>query len=46
MTGRYLIYTPAESAPDEKVFDAVWRRFGWVCRPYTAIDSPMMSSST
>lgn len=32
MTGRYLIYTPAESAPDEKVFDAVWRKFSAVCR--------------
>ena len=32
MIGRYLIYTPAESAPDEKVFDAVWQKFAWLCR--------------
>jgi hypothetical protein len=27
MTGRYLIYTPVQSAPNEKRFDAAWRRF-------------------
>jgi hypothetical protein len=32
MTGRYLIYTPAQSTPDEKRFDATWRRFVAVCR--------------
>jgi hypothetical protein len=32
MTGRYLIYTPIQSAPDEKRFDAVWRRFAEICR--------------
>jgi hypothetical protein len=32
MTGRYLIYTPAESKRDEKRFDAAWRRFAEVCR--------------
>jgi hypothetical protein len=32
MTGRYLIYTPVESARDEKRFDAAWRRFAEVCR--------------
>ena len=32
MTGRYLIYTPVQSAPDEKRFDAAWRRFAEVCR--------------
>ena len=32
MTGRYLIYTPAESARDEKRFDAAWRKFAEVCR--------------
>jgi hypothetical protein len=32
MTGRYLIYTPIESARDEKRFDAAWRRFAEICR--------------
>jgi hypothetical protein len=32
MTGRYLIYTPVQSAPDEKRFDAAWRRFAEICR--------------
>jgi hypothetical protein len=32
MTGRYLIYTPVESARDEKRFDSAWRRFAEVCR--------------
>jgi hypothetical protein len=32
MTGRYLIYTPVQSTPDEKRFDAAWRRFAEICR--------------
>ena len=32
MTGRYLIYTPVESARDEKRFDTAWRKFAEVCR--------------
>ena len=32
MTGRYLIYTPVESVPDEKRFDKAWRRFTALCR--------------
>src|SRR5215469_5482359 len=32
MTGRYLIYTPVQSAPDEKRFDAAWRKFAEICR--------------
>ena len=32
MTGRYLIYTPAESARDEKRFDSAWRKFVEMCR--------------
>jgi hypothetical protein len=32
MTGRYLIYTPASSGPNEKRFDAAWRRFAETCR--------------
>jgi len=32
MTGRYLVYTPVESARDEKRFDSAWRRFAEVCR--------------
>jgi len=32
MTGRYLIYTPADSTPDERRFDAAWRRFAEICR--------------
>jgi hypothetical protein len=32
MTGRYLIYTPVESARNEKRFDKAWRRFAEICR--------------
>ena len=32
MTGRYLIYTPSDSTPDEQRFDRAWRRFAEVCR--------------
>jgi hypothetical protein len=32
MTGRCLIYTPVDSARDERRFDAAWRRFAEVCR--------------
>jgi hypothetical protein len=32
MTGRYLIYTPVDSTPDERRFDAAWRRFAEICR--------------
>ena len=32
MTGRYLIYTPVESGPNEKRFDANWCKFVAVCR--------------
>lgn len=32
MTGRYLIFTPAESARDEKRFDSAWRRFAEICQ--------------
>src|SRR5579864_4629562 len=32
MTGRYLIYTPIESARDEKRFDKAWRKFADLCR--------------
>ena len=32
MTGRYLILTPVESQPNEKRFDAAWRKFVSVCR--------------
>jgi hypothetical protein len=32
MTGGYLIYTPVESKPNEKCFDANWRKFVAVCR--------------
>jgi hypothetical protein len=32
MTGRYLIYTPVESARDEKRFDSTWSKFVGVCR--------------
>ena len=32
MTGRYLIYTPVESARDEKRFDKGWRKFATICR--------------
>jgi hypothetical protein len=30
MAGRYLIYTPVESARDEKRFDTNWRKFAEV----------------
>jgi hypothetical protein len=32
MTGRYLIYTPAESSRDERRFDRAWGRFAELCR--------------
>ena len=32
MNGRYLIYTPVDSAPDERQFDRAWRRFADICR--------------
>jgi len=32
MTGRYLIYTPVQSARNEKRFDSAWRKFAEVCR--------------
>ena len=32
MTGRYLIYVPADSAPNEKYFDTNWHKFVAVCR--------------
>ena len=32
MIGRYLIYTPAQSGPNEKRFDSSWRRFAEICR--------------
>ena len=32
MKGRYFIYTPVESARDEKRFDAAWGKFAEVCR--------------
>lgn len=32
MTGRYLIYTPADSTPDERRFDGAWGRFAEICR--------------
>src|SRR5262249_372880 len=32
MTGRYLIYTPLESVPNERRFDSSWSRFVQVCR--------------
>jgi hypothetical protein len=32
MTGRYLIYTPAQSGPNERRFDSAWRRFAEICR--------------
>jgi hypothetical protein len=32
MRGRYLIYTPVESAHDDRRFDAAWRRFAEICR--------------
>ena len=32
MKGRYFIYTPVESARDEKRFDSTWRKFVAVCR--------------
>ena len=32
MNGRYLIYTPVDSTPDERRFDKAWRRFAEICR--------------
>ena len=32
MNGRYLIFTPVDSIPDERRFDRAWRRFAEVCR--------------
>lgn len=32
MRGRYVIYTPVDSRPDERRFDAAWRRFAEICR--------------
>ena len=32
MTGRYLVYTPVESARNEKRFDKAWRKFAELCR--------------
>ena len=32
MIGRYLIYTPSDSTPDERRFDRGWRRFAELCR--------------
>jgi hypothetical protein len=32
MTGRYLIYTPVESARNERRFDKAWRKFAKICR--------------
>jgi hypothetical protein len=32
MIGRYLIYTPADSMPDERRFDRAWCRFAELCR--------------
>src|SRR5438874_169837 len=32
MTGRYLIYTPVDSARDERGFDRAWHRFSELCR--------------
>ena len=32
MTGRYLIYTPVESLPNERHFDKAWKRFAEICR--------------
>jgi hypothetical protein len=32
MTGRYLLYTPVQSRPDEKRFDTAWRKFAEICR--------------
>jgi len=32
MTGRYLIYTPVDSARNERHFDKAWRRFANICR--------------
>jgi hypothetical protein len=36
MKGRYLILTPVQSLPDEKRFDAAWRRFARICRSLNA----------
>ena len=32
MTGRYLVYTPVDSARNERRFDKAWRRFTELCR--------------
>ena len=32
MKGRYLIYTPLQSGPNERRFDANWHTFTEVCR--------------
>jgi hypothetical protein len=32
MTGRYLIYTPVDSTPDERRFHRAWRKFAEICR--------------
>jgi len=32
MNGRYIVYTPIDSARNEKRFDAAWRRFAELCR--------------
>lgn len=32
MTGRYVVYVPLHSAPDERRFDRAWRRFAELCR--------------
>ena len=32
MTGRYVVFIPAESLPDERGFDRAWKRFTSLCR--------------
>jgi hypothetical protein len=32
MTGRYLVYIPVSSRPNEKRFDSAWSRFAEICR--------------
>jgi hypothetical protein len=32
MTGRYVLYVFVDSLPDERRFDAGWRRFAEICR--------------
>ena len=32
MTGRYVLYVPVCSTPDERRFDRAWRRFTELCR--------------